>query len=179
MSRHTTLAPRSVVTLLLAAVALLAGCFESKYPLSNRQPGQKIDPRYLGDWTLEQLDADGQTNTSRLFVRNLRGEEYYVEWAGGNADDDDRFRATGHLTDVGGVTFANLLPLSGSAQPSEKYTIVRVDMDGPKLKLQNLDPDFFKDKAYGSPEALRKIVADNLHNEKMYKGEPIFGTKTK
>ena len=178
MSRQTTLARRSRVTLLVAVVALLAGCFESKYPLSNRQPGQKIDPQYLGDWTLEHLDADGQTNTSKLFVRNLRGEEYFVDWVAGD-DDNDRFRATGHLTDEGGGTFANLQPLSDNAQPSDKYTILRIEMDGPKLKLQNLDPDFFKGKSYDSADALRKIVADNLQNEKMYKGEPFFGTKTK
>ena len=27
--------------------------------------------------------------------------------------------------------------------------------------------------------ALRKIVADNVQNEKMYKGNPLFGTKGK
>ena len=162
----------------VAAVALLlAGCFESKYPLASRPPAHRVDARFLGDWTLEQLDPDGHTNASKLVVRNLRGEEYLIEWV---ADvDEDRFRAVAYLTDVNGVTFANLLPLTDTAQPAEKYTILRVDLDGGKLKLQNLEPEFFTGKPYDSSDALRKIVADNLHNEKMYKGEPLFGTKVK
>jgi hypothetical protein len=177
MSRFTL--TRSALAALAIALAalLLVGCFESKYPLANRPPAHRVDPRYLGDWTLEQLDQDGQTNTSKLIVRNLRGEEYFIEWVADQ--DDDRFRAVAYLTDVGGVTFANMLPLTDAAQPSERYTILRVDLDGAKLKIQNLEPEFFRDKPYDSPDALRKIVADNLHNEKMYKGEPLFGTKVK
>ena len=176
MSRFT--APKSAsCVLVVAAMALVAGCFESKYPLANRPPTHRVDAKYLGNWTLEQLDQDGQTNTSKLLVRNLRGEEYFIEWVADQ--EDDRFRAVAYLTDVGGVTFANLLPLGDAAQPPDKYTILRVDMDGAKLKIQNLDPEFFKDKPYDSADALRKIVADNLHNEKMYRGEPLFGTKVK
>ena len=177
MSRVTTLRPAAFILIVAAVALFVAGCFESKYPLANRPPTHRVDAKYLGDWTLEQLDQDGQTNTSKLLVRNLRGEEYFVEWVADQ--DDDRFRAVAYLTDVGGVTFANLLPLSETAQPADKYTILRVDMDGAKLKLQNLDPEFFKDKPFDSPDALRKIVADNLHNEKMYRGEPLFGTKVK
>ena len=177
MSRFNTLRTASTVVAVAAIALLVAGCFESKYPLASRPPAHRVDPQYLGDWTLEQLDADGQTNTSKLIVRNLRGEEYFVEWAADQ--EDERFRAVAYLTDVGGVTFANLLPLTDTAQAAEKYTILRVDMDGAKLKLQNLEPEFFKDKAYDSPDALRKIVANNLHNEKMYRGEPLFGTKSK
>ena len=162
---------------IVATALLVAGCFESKYPLANRPSTHRVDAKYLGDWTLEQLDQDGQTNTSKLFVRNLRGEEYFIEWVADQ--EDDRFRGVAYLTDVGGVTFANLLPLGDTAQPPDKYTILRVDMDGAKLKLQNLDPEFFKDKPFDSADALRKIVADNLHNEKMYRGEPLFGTKVK
>lgn len=177
MSRFTPI--RSALGALVVAVTalLLAGCFESKYPLANRPPTHRVDPKFLGDWTLEQLDADGQTNVSKLIVRNLRGEEYFIEWVADQ--DDDRFRAVAYLTDVNGVTFANLLPLTDAAQPADRYTILRVDLDGAKLKLQNLEPEFFKDQAYDSPDALRKIVADNLQNERMYKGEPLFGTKTK
>ena len=177
MAPFTTLRSTARVLVFAAAALLVAGCFESKYPLASRPPTHRVEAKYLGDWTLEQLDQDGQTNTSKLFVRNLRGEEYFIEWVADQ--DDDRFRAVAYLTDVGGVTFANILPVTDAAQSPDKYTILRVDMDGAKLKLQNLDPEFFKEKAYDSPDALRKIVADNLHNEKMYRGEPLFGTKVK
>jgi hypothetical protein len=177
MSRSTRVRAALSVLGVVAMTLLIVGCFESKYPLANRPPAHRVDAKYLGDWTLEQLDQDGQTNTSKLFVRNLRGEEYFVEWVADQ--DEDRFRAVAYLTDVGGVTFANISALTDTAQPADKYTILRVDMDGAKLKLQNLDPEFFKDKPFDSPDALRKIVADNLHNEKMYRGEPLFGTKTK
>ena len=70
-----------------------------------------------------------------------------------------------------------MLPVSADAQVPDKYAILRVELDGAKLKLQNLDGDFFKDKPFDSSDALRTIVADNLHNEKMYKGQPLFGTK--
>ena len=178
MSRSTN-ARHGLATLAVAAVALLVvGCFESKYPLAPRPPGQRVDAQYLGDWTLEHLEDDGTTNTSKLVVRNLRGEEYYVEWVNDEGqDDEDRFRATGYLTDVGGVTFVNLLPLTDTPAAAERYTIMRVDLDGAKLKLTNLDGDFFKGKTFDSPDALRKIVADNLQNEKMYTGRPLFGTK--
>jgi hypothetical protein len=165
-----------LVPLLLAAVAASAGCFETKYPLSEQPAGAKIDPRYLGEWSLEQLDADGQVAASRLVVRNLHGESYFVDWRGGGTDEEP-LRATAYLTDVNGVTFANARLLSDTPEPSNTYVILRVDLDGEKLKLRNLDGDFFKDKKFDSPDALRKIVADNLENEKMYKGEPWYGAR--
>ena len=63
-----------------------------------------------------------------------------------------------YLTDVNGVTFANLLPLT-EPRPSRpsKYTIMRVDLDGAKLKLRNLDPEFFKGKPFDS---LRRAAQD-------------------
>ena len=143
MSR-SPLARRGLATFAVAsALLLVVGCFESKYPLAPRPPGHRVDAKYLGEWTLEHLDDDGQTNVSNLLVRNLRGEEYYVEWITTDGDQKDHYRATGYLSDVGGVTFVNLLPLTDTAAPAEKFTIMRVDMDGPKLKLTNLDPDFF------------------------------------
>src|SRR5687767_14817793 len=142
MSRHPA-APRALATFVVAAVALLVvGCFETKYPLEPRGPGHRVDARYLGDWTLEHLDDDGQTHVSDLHVRNLRGEEYYVEWVTKDEGDakEDRFRAAGHLTDLNGVTFVNLLPLTDTAEPPARYTIMRVDLDDAgKLKLTNLD----------------------------------------
>lgn len=177
MSRAIT-AARFRATLVVAIVALLVvGCFESKYPLAPRPPGQRLDARYLGDWALEHLDDDGQTNASKLLVRSLRGEEYYVEWI--TDTEDDRYRAVAYLTDVNGVTFANLLPLTAAPEPPGKFTIMRVDLDGAKLTLRNLDPEFFKDKPVDSSDALRKVVADNVQNEKMYRGNPLFGTKAK
>jgi hypothetical protein len=161
----------------LTVALLVVGCFETKYPLASRPPGQPVEAKYLGDWTLEQLDDDGQTNVSKLIVRSLRGEEYFVEWVTNDGDQDDRYRATGYLTDVNGVTFVNLLPLTNTPAPADKFTIMRVDLDGAKLKLMNLNPEFFKGKAYDSSDALRQIVADNLENEKMYTGRPLFGTK--
>ena len=179
MSRHPA-ARRAIATFAALTVALLVGCFETKYPLEPRAPGHRVDARYLGDWTLEHLDDDGQTNVSDLHVRNLRGEEYYVEWVTKDEGDakEDRFRATCYLTDVNGVTFVNLLPLTDAPEPPGRYTIMRVDLDDAgKLKLTNLDGEFFKGKAYDSPDALRQIVADHLENEKMYTGRPLFGTK--
>src|SRR5687768_2693066 len=110
---------RGLATLAVAAVALLVvGCFESKYPLATRPPEHRVDAKYLGDWTLEHLDEDGQTNVSNLIVRNLRGEEYFVEWVTTDGDAKDHYRATGYLTDVDGVTFVNLLPLTDTPAPA-------------------------------------------------------------
>lgn len=168
-----TAARCSLGLMLIASLLLMVGCFESRYPLGQREAG-KVDLRYVGNWILESRNEQGDTDSSRLLIRNLHNDEYYVEWIGG---DDKALRFTGYTTDVDGVTFANLLPLTDDGKLAEKYTILRLDWDGDKLKIRVLDDDFFKDKKFDSSAALRSIVKANLNQEMMYDGDAIVGTK--
>jgi len=171
MCRSNSLRIVSALVVVLA-LSLLVGCFESKVPAGPRS-ASRIDPLLLGQWTLEQMNDEGEVNSTQLGVWNLNGEQYFIEWVSG----DDRFRATAWLNDINGVMFASIRGLSDSPTPDEKYTIMRVDLDAGNLKLQNLDAEFFKTLPVDSTEALRAVLAKNLGNEAMYRGEPMFGRK--
>jgi hypothetical protein len=174
MSR-STLARYACLGVVVALILTAIGCFESKYPAGPKQPG-KVDRRFVGNWIVEQRDQDGQTNTSRLIVRNLHDEQYYIEWQTG---DEAPFRATGWLNEVNGVMFASLLPLTDDGQIAQKYTIMRVDWDGERFEARNLDGDFFKDKSFDSSDALRGLLEKHLNDEQMYKGEPLMASREK
>jgi hypothetical protein len=153
----------------LALIAGGGGCFENKHPLGSMQPG-KVDLKYIGDWTLR-----GDDKTVHILIRNLHNDEYYVEWA---AEGEKPSRATGYLTDIKGVSFANILPITDDDTLADRYLILRVDLQGgDTLKLRNLKQDFFSDAQREKPDELRKIVADNLDNHAMYQGDPLVANR--
>lgn len=159
---------------LVASLALVVGCFESEYPLGERQPGA-LDLSYVGDWELESRDDQGQTSLSRLIVRNVHNEAYYVEWS---TDDDKPFRATAWLTDVNGTKFVNMMPLADDGKLADSYIIMRVVGDGEtRFTLENLNPDFFQDRKVDSSASLRKLIAENVRNAEMYRGEPMIALR--
>jgi hypothetical protein len=164
---------RPVCTLVVVTLLLLVGCLETKYPLGPRQPG-KVDLRYIGDWNMESRNEQGQVTVSKLIIRNLHNDEYFVEW---NTGEDKPFRCTGYLTEIKGVQFANLQGLSDDGKLAESYIILRVDLDGDRLKLRNLEDEFFKERSFASSDELRKIVEENVDNDAMYEGDPLVATR--
>ncbi len=163
----------TILGLCLASIPLAVGCLESRFPLGPRQPG-KVDLRYIGDWILEARNDQGQTETSRLIIRNLHNDEYYLEWIAG---DDKPFRCTGYIADISGESFANLQPLTDDGKIADKFFILRLDWDGEKFHVTNLNNEFFKTKQFDSSDELRKIVEQNVGNDEMYRGEPMVATR--
>src|SRR5687767_11157319 len=93
----------------LALTGLIAGCYECDYPVGPAERG-KIDLTYVEDWILSKgSDKEHKDDATRLVIRNLHNDEYYVELTDKNGDAS---RATGHLTKVGDTTFVSILPLT-------------------------------------------------------------------
>jgi hypothetical protein len=145
----------------------IAGCFVSKVPLGD-ESSSKVDLSYVGNWRF--ANDDGTQTT--LVLRNIDDKRYYAEWQG----SDKTGRYVGFITDLGGAKFAQLRPLSDDGSFVAEYTIMKVWKESGKLAVRQLDENFFKDKSVGTTEQLRKVVEDNVDNEKMYDAKPMVGT---
>jgi len=110
----------------LATLAVLAGCFESKQPLS--QPGTvPYDIAVLGSWTCVPDPPLRPQDKATLTLRNVDQWVYDATWADG--DKTSRYRAHGSKVDANIVI--NVLEVA----PGAKWFFVRYKREGNKLRL--------------------------------------------
>src|SRR2546423_15466011 len=130
---------------LLAALLFVGACYTSKFPLGTAEQA-KVDKKYVGDWDLPDPESPAKPPTS-LRIRNIDDHQYYVEFDEHNDKGPQRY--SGFVTDVKGVPFAQLRPLTDDGEVSEVCFIVRVGTTGDcKLTIRQLADyyKFFKDK---------------------------------
>ena len=110
----------------LATAAVLAGCFESRQPLS--QPGTvPYDIGVLGAWTCVPDPPLRPQDKATLTLRNVDQWVYDATWADG--DKTTRYRA--HGSKVDSTVVLNVLEVA----PSAKWFFVRYKREGNKLRL--------------------------------------------
>lgn len=110
----------------LATAALIAGCFESKQPLS--QPGTvPYDLAVLGSWTCVPDPPLRPQDKATLTLRNIDQWVYDATWVDG--DKTSRYRA--HGSKVDSTVVINVLEVA----PSAKWFFLRYKKDGNKLRL--------------------------------------------
>jgi hypothetical protein len=148
--------------LLVSAVVLLAGCFETTLSLGSADDA-KVNVQYCGDWQFTWKDEQGETDSATLVVRNFDGKRYYAEW---KESGQQPTRFNGFFVPVKNATFAQLTPLGEKGELADTHLILRVQLDGTKLTLRHLNGDFFA--GVTTDAALRKKVEENLDNPAMY-----------
>lgn len=153
----------------LLAVALVIGCYTSKYTVGSLQQA-KVDRAYVGDWTW----VEG-SDTNHIVIRNIDDKVYYVECRKGAFGTPDRY--TGFVGKIKDAQFANLRELSDDGTVSDTYTIMRIELKDGKLNLRTLKDEFFTDKQIDSEAKQRDILEKNLDNEAMYDGEPLVAAR--
>ena len=171
MKRH--LAPAALIAVATLAVALITGCFETALHLSPAGAAPaKVDPAYCGEWTFAEKDENGQSSgTATATILNFDNAHYFVEWKEGQ---EKPMRFNGILVAVKDATFAELSPLGNDVSPT--HLLMRVQLDGNKLKLRHLKKEFFDGVA--TDDALRAKVEQNLNNDAMYDGPWLAGAIT-
>src|SRR4051812_2651657 len=112
---------------MLVALASIVGCLVSKVPLGNVEDA-KVDVGYIGNW---RFNNDDGTNAT-LILRNIDDKRYYAEWKA----SDETSRSIGFITEVAGVQFAQLRPLTPDGSRKEEYTIFRVAKKDGKLEVR-------------------------------------------
>ena len=155
---------------LVAAVALLAGCFETRLNLGSDK-NAKVDPAYCGEWTFSWKDDDGSSKNGTATVLNFDGVHYFVEW---KEEGEKTVRYNGFVVPVKDAQFAQLSPLGSDL--SQTHLIVRIKLDGTKLAVRHLKKEFFD--GVSSDEALKKKVEENLNTDAMYEGPWVAGALT-
>src|SRR5438067_13686020 len=125
---------------LLATLLVLAGCYVSKYTIGSKDAAV-VDRKYVGDWEFADPDKPAKA-PMRVVIRNVDDKQYYVEWSN---EEGGPGRTIGFVTDIKGVSFAQLRPLSDDGSIDNEYLITRVSLgsDG-KLTLRQLNDGFFK-----------------------------------
>src|SRR2546423_1642916 len=107
----------------LAAIVLIAGCFETKLNLGSDKQA-KVDPAYCGEWTFSWKDDDGSSKTGIATILNFDGVHYFVEW---KEEGQKTMRYNGFVVPVKDATFAQLTPLGPDL--SDTHLIVRMQLD--------------------------------------------------
>ena len=149
--------PRRVYvgTFLFIAAGLVAGCYESAFPL-DPAPQLAVDPALVGRWrciTPDQSD-DGVTVTV-----DRSGDRTYAVAVQEAKNTPDRYE--GYLSSVNGTTLANLRNLEGGKKP---WTFLHVSVLRPNvLFVQWLDKALFKGVAE-TPQAVRAVIARERRN---------------
>jgi hypothetical protein len=141
---------RTISTLMAsAAVALVAGCIPSLYPIHSEQD---VVTRHeiLGRWT-----SDAESQSWQFTQRD--GDSYKLVLV-------DKTGQSGalvtHLTEIDGQLFMDLYPIrSGPAKPGfydlhwlPAHTFFRVELDGDSLSLAFIDPQWLKKHVEEYPE---------------------------
>jgi hypothetical protein len=156
--------------LIVTASILLVGCFETTTPMP--EPADlKVDRSLVGDWS---FPADGDAKAFTLVNRNIDDKHYYVEY---KEDEQEPSRMVGAVITIKNAKFAQLRELSNDGSIPEKHSIMRVSFENEKLGVRQLSEDFFKEHTFQDGEALRKLIEENVENEKMYDGGFRYGTK--
>jgi hypothetical protein len=161
----------ALATGLIATILVFAGCFGTKFTLIDPAKAH-VDRVYVGDW--EALNPKG--DAASLVIRNLDDKLLYVELR----EAEKASRYVGFTTDVAGVTFAHVRPLTDNGDIPDTWLLMRLNLgsDQRTLTILQLKDEFFKDKKVETPEQLRAVLAQNINDQAMYdKDEQITATR--
>src|SRR4051812_34059960 len=169
--------PRILASLLVSAIAIiaLAGCLD--VPLGNAETS-KVDEQYKGFWMCPGKSGDEESTL--LAVIPFDARTYVVTMLQYRQTQTGLRLTNGYskkmwLTRVGDATFATLEDKSpqGLLAPDEHpFAVVRLTRKGDAITTQGVDPKFVKDAK--TPEALAKLIAANVDNEKLYCTNEVY-----
>lgn len=159
---------RRLVPLIGLVLVLAGGCFVTTLSLGSPADA-KVDPAFCGDWRLTWKEGD-DSESADMVVRNFDGRQYYIHW---KPESEKAVHLSGFLVALKDATFVQCSELSTEAAPAEKHLIARVRIDGRKLTLRHLNPEFFNDVK--TDAELRKKIEENLNNNEMY-GQVMTGS---
>lgn len=151
---------------LLACVVFLMAptCpFEATVPLAEPERGS-IDPRLAGIW-LARGDDD---ELSVLEFIPFNDAEYLVEWIGREGSKATRMQVRAYRVAIGEHRFLQLQPLNEEG----KYLVGHYVMpDESTLVIRLVQDAIVPDEVSANPERLRRIIEENITNEKLFGGE--------
>lgn len=146
------------------ATVLLAGCYESPFPLGPVAEGT-IDSRLLGTWRCVQPEED---ENKPLLITALPFDEkqYYVGLAS-EEEKTDHYRA--YSSSVRGATLLNIQALEPDVEPTErKWSFVRASL----LKQNVLQLEIVREEPFKNIEpsarAIREVVERLLESPELY-----------
>jgi hypothetical protein len=116
---------RSARIAALVATGLLAGCFESDFPLDPSPPAA-VDAALVGSWRCLELGGKADEAIT-IVVRAAQDRRYDVSWQSAGGGRPDLYRAHGSSVRVPGLL--NIQPVrDGAAQGAwvfHRYTFLR------------------------------------------------------
>ena len=155
---------------LALAVVCSLGCYETALRLSPIEDA-KVDRGLCGHWNLKNAAGDAKVD---LTVYNLDDRTYIAEW---RTDKDGSLVMVADLTMVGNAQFAHLRGLDEDGTINKSHLILRVDRDGDRLALRNLNDEFIKSLNIETGEALRQAIENNLDTDALYDKDGFAGER--
>jgi hypothetical protein len=163
------------VCVMFAAISLLAGsigCYETLFRLSPLAEA-KVDRELCGDW---KLKSTGGADII-LGVRNIDDHVYSVSWRG--TDSEKALQMIADSTLVQGVRFVHARALPEDGSVADTHLIIRVDLEGDRITVRNLNEAYLETKKIESDDALRAEIEANLENNDLYDDASYSGERMK
>lgn len=159
--------PHSI--LLLLAILLISGCYESTVPLAPRSTAT-VDSVYLGRWV--QTATDTSTTPMHLVVEAADAHAYALDVCCADLPNlpPDTTRLQAFLTPVGDVTFANVMPVESDSL----YYLFRIDAaTDSTIALRPVGQQLF-DYPPTTSDTLYAFVQRHLDDDRLYMDEALY-----
>lgn len=159
-------------TLLLLALLLGSGCYESTVPLAPRHMAT-LDSVFLGRWV--QIASDTNTTPMHLVVEPLDAHAYALDVCCADLPNlpPDTTRLQAFLTPIAGVTFANVAP----QETDTLYYFFRIDAPSDStIALRAIGQRLFDCPATTS-DTLYAFVQRHLDDERLYLDDALHFQK--
>ncbi len=121
----------------LVLVVILAGCYESKIPITN-DLGARIDPQLVGSWK----SVKTKTNVSEylLVIYKLNEREHLMSWR--DSDDNETVITRGFISRFNTVSILNLQNVKSMDDDRRKYMFFKYKIDNETLVVAMLSEDY-------------------------------------
>src|SRR5689334_3492600 len=129
---------RITLASLLCSLVLITGCFETPFSLGPEN-NSKVDLAIVGDWEVMAKDHPEKPK-AKMFVRNVDGKHYLVEWVNPPEDnqkpeDADTLRMIAFVANVGSASFAHARDLPREGTIAEKHLVIRFALENGQITL--------------------------------------------
>ncbi len=155
---------RMLLTMIIVGM-LLAGCYESKVPLSSSPVGQ-IDVRLLKSWVEEPQNQDEKPYRAAFF--RFSETEYFVAFSN---DTGSAALARAFTTMIGTVPVLNLQGIESEKSSDRTFVFFRYafSSDGIlEVRMMSSESPLLKDKQFSTQASFAAYIKKHIKDERLF-----------
>ena len=154
------------MTAILCAFLTLAGCFESKFPLSSSQ-SSSIDEKLVNYW-ISMPKGENQDKIA-LAIFTFNENEHLVSWKEG--EENEMIITRGFITKIKKRKIINLQNIKSSEKKDRTYVFFKYDFNDKGNLLAYIlldDSSLLKNKDFKSSEDFYAFMEKNIEKDELF-----------